>query len=170
MNWEMGVGISSVVIAVCALATSIWQASLARKHSIISHRPHLTSWTHNSTSKGLYEVELLNNGLGPALIKNFVVRVDGKVMTGEMTEPLSKALELLFPEHPNIANFSFMGKNYAMPAKDCCSVVSIQFTEDNLPSPQYVENQLNRADIEIEYESFYEEKFFFSTADYNLKK
>lgn len=104
MTWAMIVGISSIIIALCALGISIWQAILTRKHNKLSFKPHLTSWTHKNTQKGFYAIEIINNGLGPAIIESFSVKVDDKRIAGEGTEPIQKALKILFP------NYSYDGR------------------------------------------------------------
>ncbi len=165
MNWEIVTGVASSIIALCALVFSIWQGVQARKHNRISFRPHLTTWAHNEHLKGIYAVDLLNNGLGPALIKSFTIKVDGKKISGEGTEPIDKAVKILFPNEQFNAHYAYLGEKYAMGAKDKCRVVIIQFYGEKLPSNDYVEHTINRADLEVEYESFYGEKFFFNSAD-----
>ncbi|WP_319405703.1 hypothetical protein [uncultured Desulfosarcina sp.] len=167
MNWEIIVGISSVVIALCALIFSFWQGVQSRRHNRISFRPHLTSWTHDRHTQGFYAVELLNNGLGPALINRFTIKVDDKIISGEGTEPIKKALQILFPndQYPYDAKHSYLGSRYSMGAKDRCVVVVLQFKGEKLPSPEFVKHAIDRADLEVNYESFYGEKFFFNSAD-----
>ncbi|TNE81241.1 MAG: hypothetical protein EP334_02535 [Gammaproteobacteria bacterium] len=165
LSWEIVIGISSSVIALCALIYSIGQGKQLQKHNRLSFRPHLTTWTHNEHRQGRYAVDLLNNGLGPALIKTFTIKVDGKKISGNGTEPIDKALKIIFPNDKYDAHYSYMGENYSMGAKDKCRVVIVQFFGEQLPSSDYVEHNLNRAELEVEYESFYGDKFFFSTAE-----
>ena len=170
MNWEIITAVASSIIALCALALSIWQGMQARKHSRISFRPHLTTWVHNEHEKGKYVIELLNNGLGPALIENFTIKVDGKIISGEGTEPIEKALAILFPNEQFNAHYAYLGKKHAMGAKDKCIFIMIQFCGENLPSSEYVEHKMNRGDLEVGYDSFYGEKFIFNTANERPKK
>ena len=107
LDWQVLVGISTTIIALCALLFTIWQGIQVRKHNRLSCRPHLTTWTHSEEEKGQYSVELINNGLGPALIEQFLVKVDGKVVPGEGTEPVEKALEILFPNFHYKSHHSF---------------------------------------------------------------
>lgn len=165
MNWEIVIGVSSTVIALCALGTSTWHGIQSRAHNKISCRPHLTTWAHNKSSQGIYAVDLLNNGLGPAIIKSFVIKVDGNVITGDGIKPIEKALKVLFPNEQYNAEYEYLGKNHAMPAKAMCRVVAIKFLSEKPPSSDYVEHTMNKADLEVEYESFYGEKFAFSTVD-----
>jgi hypothetical protein len=163
VDWQVIIGISSSIIALCALIFTIWQGFQARKHNKLSCRPHLTTWTHSGADKGFYSVKLMNNGLGPALIENFVLKVDGKIISGVGTEPIEKALKILFPNHNYISEQSVVSKGYLMPAKDECTIVAVQFRNPPFPTREFVEHTLNRGDIEISYKSFYNEFFKLST-------
>ena len=80
MQWQVIIGISSVVIAICAIVVSIWHGVQTRKHNKLSCKPHLTTWMNSDKGKACYSVDLINNGLGPALIEKFTVKVKkGKV-------------------------------------------------------------------------------------------
>ncbi len=165
MDWRVIIGISSGIIALCALIFTIWQGFQARKHNKLSYRPHLTTWVHSDADKGFYAVDLINNGLGPALIENFILKVDGKIIPGERTEPIEKALKILFPNHNYNSYYSFVSKGYSMAAKDKRTIVSVQFTNPPFPTREFVEHALNRGDIEISYKSFYNEIFRLSTEE-----
>ncbi len=163
MDWDAVTGISSVIIALCALIYTIWQGKKAQRHNMLSFRPHLTSWSHSEADKGIYAVELMNNGLGPALIESFTVMIDGKAISGEQTEPLEKALKILFPNIEYKSHQEFMAKGYSMPAKEKRSIVIIRFANPNSLNPEALEHALNRADLIIKYKSFYEEEFTYSS-------
>ena len=79
----MIIGISSGIIALCALIFAIWQGYETRKHNKLTYRPHLTTWQFYNSEKRLYSLTLKNNGLGPALIQSFIVKVDGKELSKE---------------------------------------------------------------------------------------
>ena len=76
MTPELITAISSVVIAVLALATGVYQSALTRRHNRQSVRPVLEfgSAFRKGESAGLL---LANFGLGPAIIDKSSVSVDG---------------------------------------------------------------------------------------------
>ncbi len=166
MSWEAIAGISSAVIALCAFFLTIWQTCITRKHNKLSVTPHLTTWTHSDKSKSLYSVELLNNGIGPALINHFEIQVDGYPMIGEGLEPIEKALKLLFPQYQYTSSQSFVSKGYMMSAKETRNLVTIQFHGENLPDPEEVEHATKRARLLIEYESIYKDKATLDTSKF----
>jgi hypothetical protein len=77
------------VLSVCALLVAIlsavfagWQSRLAYNHNRVSVSPKLDYRIEaNTTSDGLLKIELINVGLGPAIVKNILVTFD-KVAIG----------------------------------------------------------------------------------------
>jgi hypothetical protein len=167
--WQFITGVSSGIIALCALILSLYQGYQTRKHNRLSFKPHLTTWTNTNPEMGFYSVELINNGLGPALIEEFTVRVDGKVIDGRGAEPIEKGLKILFPAHEYVSHHGFVGKGYAMGPKQRCTIVAIQFSSTGIPSREIVEHAFKRGVLEVKYKSFYDELFRFSTAEERLK-
>ena len=170
MNWDAITGISSAVIALCAFGYTIWQGKQAQRHNKLSFRPHLTSWSHQNSDKGAYAVELMNNGLGPALIVSFIVKVDGKVISGVGTEPIEKGLKILFPNTRYHSQQAYMAKGYSMAAKEKCTILAIQFAESTPLNKEAIEHTFNRADLIVKYKSFYEEEFTYSSEDEKSKE
>lgn len=163
MNWELITGISSVVIAFCVLIFTIIQSRQAQKHNRLSVKPHLTSWTHQP-SENIYIFELINNGLGPALIESFTLKIDSKIISGEGYEPIKKGIKILFPNNKHLPpQYGFVAKGYSMAAKEKCTIVSIEFNGQPLPTLESIEHEFSRAELIIEYKSFYEEKALFSS-------
>lgn len=170
LDWQVVTGISTTVIALCALALSIWQGIQTRRHNRLSFMPHLTTWSNRDAEKGFYRIELINNGIGPALIEEFLVKVDGKVISGQGTEPIEKGLKIIFPNLDYTSLHGYVAKNYSMAAKEKVTIVAIQFLKQPFPSPEFVEHAYNRVSLEIAYKSFYEEQFHFSTQEEKSNK
>lgn len=82
---EMLVGLSAVVIGVCALAVSLYETKLMREEQraavlplIELARSHYTESADGDTSKWRLSLHAENVGIGPARVRDFVVTVDGK--------------------------------------------------------------------------------------------
>ncbi len=159
MTWEAIAGLSSAVIALCAFALTIWQAYIARRHNMLSVTPHLTTWSHMDKVNNKYEVQLLNNGIGPAFIRSFQIQVDGQPITGEGYEPIEKALKGLFPQSQYTSYQAFVARGYAMAVNESRLLVTLQFLGDNVPPIEEVERNFKRARLLIEYSSIYEQPF-----------
>jgi hypothetical protein len=163
VSWEAIAGFSSVVVAVCALGLTVWQAAISRRHNRLSVTPHLTTWTQSEEATGTYSFEILNNGIGPALIQNFSLQVDGQPITGEGAEPIEKALKVLFPQYAFRSSQAFMARGYMMSAKEARSLVAVQFYGERLPRQAEVDHATKRTRLIIKYESIYGDEYLLDT-------
>jgi len=82
---EMLVGVSAVIIGICALGVSLYETSLMREEQRAAVMPLLElSRSYNlqtddtSTEKSRLWLQARNVGIGPARVANFQVTVDGK--------------------------------------------------------------------------------------------
>lgn len=157
-------GLSSAVIALSALGLTIWQATIIRYHNRLSVTPHLTTWSHQDAANKRYSVELLNNGIGPALVESFCICVDGQLLSGTGMEPIEKALKILFPQYRYASSQSFVAKGYMMAEKEARNLVTIAFHGDKVPTPAEVEHATNRARLLITYKSIYGHVFTLDSA------
>lgn len=136
MSWEAIARFSSAIIAFCALGPTIWQARVMRHHNKLSVTPHLTTWSHSDKTSSRYVVELLNNGIGPALMSSFQIQVDGQSIIGEGAEPIEKALKILLPQYQYASYLSYVSKGYMMDAKESRSLV--------IETPLHTDHQLDQ--------------------------
>ena len=77
INWEKQTALWSMLVALCALATSIWQGYSMQQHNRLSLRPYLETEI-NIKEDGRWELFINNNGMGPAQVKGLQYFVDGK--------------------------------------------------------------------------------------------
>lgn len=66
-----------VVVSVCAISLTVFQAMTARRHTRLSVQPRLEWRVEADTRTGVFEVTLVNVGLGPAILKSAAIAVDG---------------------------------------------------------------------------------------------
>jgi hypothetical protein len=157
LSWETIANIATAVIALCALGLTWWQAAVSRNHNRLSVRPHLTLWRHLDNDNHRYQIDLLNNGIGPAVINSFSVMVDGVEIDGKASEKIEKAVKMLFPNCLYRLESGYVGKNYIMSEKESRVIGLLDFFGKQL-TPQIVHDALNRVDLKIEYESIYGDK------------
>lgn len=166
VGWKTIADNSSSIIALCALALTIWQAYVSRQHNKLSVLPYLTTWSHNDVDKGLFSVDILNNGIGPALIKTFQVFVDGHEVKGQDLEVIKKALKILFPNYQYSVYNSYLSEGYMMAPKEIRSLLNILFSQPSLPKPEEIEHATKRVRIVISYESIYKEKLIYDSSKF----
>jgi len=63
---------SSVIVALCAMFATVWQAYLQRNHGRLSVRPHLDWVTMRAVDRPV-GLTVQNNGLGPALVTRMTI-------------------------------------------------------------------------------------------------
>jgi len=68
--------VSATVVAVAALATAVYEARINRAVQRASLWPYLSEY-HSRTASA-YTFNVRNVGLGPALVRSFQLRVDGR--------------------------------------------------------------------------------------------
>ena len=149
-------GIATVAIALCAIFFTYWQVRVVKKHNKLSVRPNLTIWTHSESSS--YSVELINNGVGPAIIGCLLVFVDGTRLQGKEFEPFKEAIDILFPASMDSCAYAWVSKGYCMAANERRALVSIKFKANAVPSKQAIDEALSRVRLVIHYASIYEEQ------------
>ncbi len=156
MTWAE---IASSIIAACALGFTAYQAYLTRHHHKISVAPRLTTWVQFPDSHGVFSIELMNKGIGPAIIKSFELAVDGKQIQGRKTEKIDKALKILFPKESYTSTSSFLDDGYAMAAKDGLTLASLKFSLGVALTSEEFERRLERVSLTIKFDSMYGETF-----------
>lgn len=63
---------------------------------------------------GYYCIWIVNNGLGPAMVEDFVVKVDDVKIAAAPLEAVCKGVEELFPGKAYKLFSSFVAKGYVM--------------------------------------------------------
>ena len=158
------------VIAICALVATFWQAYISRQHNKLSVKPYLTTWTNlqdNETSL-IFTVDILNNGVGPALIKSFQIYVNEQEIKGKEDELVKKAFKILFPTYPSEPDYAYMTTGYMMPPGGECHLVTATFSAPIASVKEEIEYAKGSVRIVIQYESIYQEQQTFDSAEVGL--
>ncbi len=162
-DWEVLTGVSSVVIALCVLIFTILSGWFTQRHNKLSVKPHLTTWITQRSQQHYYCLELVNNGLGPALITSMEITLDNQVIQGKATEPIDTVIQALFVDAQYKTETSFFDIGYSMPVDERRALVSIQFLEPFTITPEIFEERMKRCGLYIRYKSFYNDKFSYSS-------
>ncbi len=83
LNIELLLGISATLLSLCALVVSVFQTGIAREQTEIARQQqHASVWphvqVHYSQNSEEFTWSVLNNGVGPALIKAVELRYRAK--------------------------------------------------------------------------------------------
>lgn len=69
-----------IVLSLCAISLTIFQAATARRHARLSVQPRIEWRIAENTRTGIFEISIVNVGLGPAILRSVAVGIDGKPM------------------------------------------------------------------------------------------
>ncbi|MET8404044.1 hypothetical protein [Streptomyces sp900116325] len=149
MNAETVTATCAVVIAVASLAVSVYQTHAMRQHNRHSVRPVLQlhrGWPPG----GRAGIRLINSGLGPAVIVDSTLTVDGEVI-GIWNEGSVNSLRRGLAVHPSAVTFN-EGEVIATDYEQYLFSVASY----DLQSHAEIEDLINRRlTLKIRYESLY---------------
>lgn len=158
--WSIGTSIASVVIAMTALLFTWLQTKKTDKHNRLMVTPHISSITHIDNDNGIIMLHLENNGIGPAIIKDFSIEIDGKIISSG--DEVEEALKLLLNDLPiDKWGHETLTRNSFLPAGkkiELATIVSIEHTPEEI-----IKKIDQRANVRINYTSIYGEPFIYTS-------
>ena len=153
----------SLLVACLALGLTIWQGRATIRHNKLSTKP-MIEVNRRYYKRGLREVIIKNNGLGPAILTSLKVMLNDKVIVeaqnndgceqNDMTDFIKKIQLIKYPYStlsPSIGRSILAGEE----------VTLFTFEKDGLDSEalRVLYELDSELDIQIEYESIYKDKF-----------
>jgi len=155
----------AAVIATCAMAATVWQGYLARKHNKLSVKPLLDVRRVCSHNTGEFSYTLCNHGLGPAIITSLSLKINNVEYSKVTTEALASVLSLHFEQsitHPEKLYFSRYKHLSSSPIKSGSSIpilkISIADIEEGDFNPILIIDDLDKISFSVSYKSIYEEE------------
>ena len=158
---EILISVSSLIIALCAIGLTIWQLNIQREHNKISVKPHLFRMSKRDKVHGVarLQVDLINNGLGPAYIDKF--QVFYKSQSCEPEAVISEMLGALAVD----SSITILGDDYALAQKESVTLMSVVFPAKAKDDISAVSERIDKLDLLIEYSSAYEKMEPLDTRD-----
>ena len=157
--WKVIGSNASELIAIAALTLAIWQGYIARRHNKLSVRPHLSFVSTFSHKAPHILVDLKNNGIGTAIITEYIVILDGEIQKKNSTSYVREACEKLkIPNRYSTAarHFSIDG---SISSGQTENVLKIIRKNDDYFDHGIAEKELNRIQFIIKYMSLYGDVF-----------
>lgn len=148
MDASVIVAICATVIAVVSLAVSVYEARATRRHNRISVRPFLELRVNLSQGRKA-GLQLINAGLGPAVITRTVLTLDGQPL-GEFSETGVNVLRSKLSVRPSAVTFrrTILASGYDQ------FLLSID-PFDRTEHAEFADLLRHRLGLEIHYESLY---------------
>ena len=156
------------VLALSALGLTFYQAWLSRRHNHLSVKPHLLWESQRNWSDEGLTLSLLvkNNGVGPAVIQDIKLSIDGKSFSDKAHDPVEQLAALLFankvPYH--VAAHAFPGQGSAMPSQAVIEFARIVFPGMKKSQEAALGKVLDRANLKVVYECLYGRKLTLDTS------
>ncbi len=156
-NPEMWIAIASAIVAIFALAVTVWQGRQNYKHNKMSVLPKLSFMIpFEKTEKGrIVSVDFTNAGVGPAIITDFILTYDGKEVSKNNYKTYVDFLkEKSFNVKILYTFFFFPGATISV--DEYCEVFAFQHKHGQDIS------SMKRLGLIIRYQSIYEDRIFTS--------
>lgn len=165
MEWDQILGISTVIIAITALVFTYCQIQILKKHNRLSVKPHLCiNYIAESEETGQC-FELVNNGIGPAIIKLFTIFVNGKPFEINTTDDAIKVFKGL-GINEEFVKLNLLEKDDALKVGYVKPLISIQNKYRNsVEVNSDFRKGIFKIGFEIKYKSIYEEEEFTLTRE-----
>ncbi|MBV9277775.1 MAG: hypothetical protein JOZ97_06025 [Candidatus Eremiobacteraeota bacterium] len=99
LRFDLAIAVCALLISAVAAAASVYQSHvISQQNALISQQFGATTWPYlsfiNSYSADYVQVDLRNNGLGPAIIRTADVTLDGKfVGPGKTNSSIDSVIE-----------------------------------------------------------------------------
>lgn len=148
---------SSTIIALCALVFTAYQAVATRKHNKLSVKPHLTTFSKSNPDS--FTVQLSNNGLGPAIIRNYVLEFDNKPYEFKDSDEATKYLRELLGDLVGELKVAILINGHAISAKDNIDILDITYKHKDHNEFEKLKTIIKRMALRVEYQSIYGNKF-----------
>jgi hypothetical protein len=157
------------IIAICALALTLYGLYATRRHNRLSLTPHLCGCRNKlTTNDGLtFTYTVSNNGIGPARITSFVLWRDSKPFARGVGEYIEDFIRELVGDKLKyeIKSSSTLGDKTSMRPGDSTRIIEIYFPGAKRGDEAKIQEFIGAAAVRIEYESIYRKRFVFDSRD-----
>jgi len=158
MDSNTTIALCSIIIALAALLATIWQGRSTYTHNKLSVKPLLNIEEHGHPNRPI-KLELCNKGVGPALIKQYSIILDGKEHEAEEFESLEIIIHKIGID-PKTAQWdaAFPGYSVLLPGESI-SLLAFRNSHEEEVLYDFLLEQLPRINFLIEYECIYKTQF-----------
>jgi len=152
--------IASVVIALLAFALAIHEMHATRRHNKLSLRPMLRFDVHLSPDYPNAELLLQNNGVGPAILDQVVMRLDGQTPKEAGIARVEQLTERL--GWGTVTSYDFLSAGDVIKTDETRHLLRFPLGEFKPERTKAIRDGLRRLSFVVEYRSLYEEPFVVS--------
>ncbi|MEX0315592.1 MAG: hypothetical protein AB3N18_15555 [Allomuricauda sp.] len=153
------VGLVALMISLITLVIFVKQTNIMEKQSRLSAMPYLLLSQSYAGVENKFSLELVNHGVGPAIIDSTVIIYKGKVHHKEFYEFLTSELKAM--DSIPVLNYATLEKGSAIPAGGERNVLTVGGSKQAFEAflVLFEELQENGLDFEIRYRSIYDDQW-----------
>lgn len=127
-NSDKIVGVSAMGISFITLLIFVYQTNLMRKQNHLSILPYVAISISDDAANTTYRLDLMNHGVGPAIIDQVVIKYKGEVI--DLTTYDDVMLNFIREQHhslDSLASFSYatLEKGMALPANTTYTILEV---------------------------------------------
>ncbi|MCZ6689601.1 MAG: hypothetical protein O7H41_08370 [Planctomycetota bacterium] len=151
------VAVAACVVAILALALTLFQAHATRCHNRLTVRPNFIFETGLTDDRSGWGLCILNGGLGPGIVKGGSFVAEGREFEDLSIESMQDALALVDSEGSGI--MGWFRQDDVILAGERFWISRVKATFQSTKPQIELERELKKIQIKIYYESVYGEKF-----------
>lgn len=150
------VSLSAMFVSILTLITFVYQTRLMKVQSQLSVMPHLTILRNSGPDPAFIELELINQGVGPAIIEDRKLFHEGKAYDMELIEFIRQAGNIL--DSLGIVSYASTNAGSVIPAGESIILFKIEGDERKVVmAAEYLESL--DLGFEIIYRSIYNKRW-----------
>lgn len=171
INADTVIAAMAMLVALITGIFTAYQAYLTRRHNRLSVRPHVSTWVHEEKTPDYYIIrcEVLNNGIGPAILRDYSVFYQGtKIGSNQERKALEAAIKEKLNSLQGIVkkNVSVFGKEFSLLAGSRHVLFEMKIAMHAQFDEKIYQDFVDRFDADFSYRCMYGQKFKFSTKDH----
>ena len=153
--------IAAIIIAICALALTVWQGIQTRRHNRLTVKPHIDTGACYSLHKPFLGIRVVNSGLGPAILKKIEVGMRGQLydcLQIGVLEELINDFQFNFEREVNF-HLGLKGLGASVLNGEEFFLFSIAREDADAAMAEVLRQKLSHVTLTVGYESMYGELF-----------
>lgn len=169
-NAQAVAAITSSFTAAVAVIIAVWNGYITRKHAQLSVVPVLSLWAeYPGNKKHRCTVKLGNTGFGPALIRDFEVWHNGKIVQGFLYTRVADAIRRSFGDQViDIPWTAAMEKGFAFGSNTAVNIAEFTVQQRLAESgPEEFSVYMRPLSLLIRYQDIYQRKWVYFHHEFN---
>lgn len=162
---EKIVSIAAISISLFTLYIFIKQTNIIERQSRLSTMPYVMMESAQNTEINVFSIDMVNYGVGPAIVESKVIRYKGEEYSGEFHEFLKANFPAM--DTINVINWTTFQVGLALPAGSTRNIIRVGGNAEDYYAFLEIMKELTSEGLEYEvkYKSIYDERWKINAED-----